>query len=176
MGKDHTYKLRPLTYSDLLIIKDWRNKQIEILRQKKPLTDQDQKNYWERIQSSGREKLYAIEGPDGKLCGYTGFVNLDMEYQKAEISFLVNPEIQEGMAKYAEIFSQSLVQLKEIAFAELGLNRVYTETYEFRKEHMEVIEKAGFKTEGRLREHVVKNGKHYDSIMHGFIKKDLTDG
>ena len=41
------YILIPIRKEDIQSIKDWRNEQIDVLRQKKPLTEHDQINYYE---------------------------------------------------------------------------------------------------------------------------------
>jgi RimJ/RimL family protein N-acetyltransferase len=58
------------------------------------------------------------------------------------------------------------------AFGELGLNRLFTETYAFRDAHIAILERAGFISEGRLRQHVVVAGRPTDSILHGLLASD----
>jgi len=173
-NKDTNCKLRDLKFEDLLLIKDWRNEQIDILRQNKKLTDDDQKKYWDKISNSDTEKLFAIEDKSGKLIGYGGFVNLDMKYRKAEISFLLKTEIKEDSDQHVVVFSETLKFLIAYGFRELFLNRIYTETYEFRKKHMDVLENLKFKKEGILRENIIKNGNFFNSIIHSIIIKDLN--
>lgn len=165
-------KLRKLTFEDLLLIKDWRNEQIDVLRQNKKLTNNDQLNYWNKIKNSDREKLFAIDGRDGNLVGYGGFVNLNKEYKKAEISFLLKSEIKENSNQFTVIFSETLKFLVEYGFKKLDLNRIFTETYEFRQVVISILEKLNFKKEGVLRENVFKNGKYFDSIIQSMLCDD----
>jgi hypothetical protein len=43
------YKIVPLRYEDIFSIKEWRNTQIDILRQKELLSDENQIQYYKDI-------------------------------------------------------------------------------------------------------------------------------
>ena len=47
--KYKNYQIIPIRYGDMIKIKDWRNEQIVILRQKQPLSDASQLQYYEDI-------------------------------------------------------------------------------------------------------------------------------
>ena len=111
-------KLRELECADLFKIKEWRNRQQNILRQNSELTDEDQIMYWKRLNNSKKEKLYAIIF-NNLLIGYCGFVNIDEVNKRAEISFLLSDLIAEGTKKYKQIFFIVLITdylLKRIVF------------------------------------------------------------
>ena len=59
---------------------------------------------------------------------------------------------------------------KKFAFERLKLNRLYTETFIYRKKHMINLESSGFKKEGVLRKHNIKNNKTINVIVHSIIK------
>ena len=63
-----------------------------------------------------------------------------------------------------------LVIIQQIAFESLKFNRIYTETFDMRPNHISILEKNGFKLEGRLRSHNNINGIFYDSLIHGVLK------
>lgn len=90
----------------------------------------------------------------------------------AEVSFLLNPSIAESHDLYPKVFEVFIGMLEKIAFQDLKLNRLFTETYSHRISHMLVLEKCGFIREGTLRQHVLINNTFHDSIIHGKIKRD----
>jgi RimJ/RimL family protein N-acetyltransferase len=51
------------------------------------------------------------------------------------------------------------------------LRRLYTETFSFRKKHINILENFGFKLEGVMKMHIIKNKKIYDSLIHGMLIK-----
>jgi RimJ/RimL family protein N-acetyltransferase len=57
----------------------------------------------------------------------------------------------------------------------LDLNRLFLETYDVRKKHIQIIEDSGFVLEGRLKQHVIINGAFIDSLIHGMVKSDYDE-
>lgn len=170
------YSLISLREQDIYKIKDWRNSQIDVLRQKELLTNISQKKYFnEIIKPSFSEQfpnqilfsfLYKNE-----CIGYGGFVHISWEDKRAEISFLIDNERAKTEAIYQQDFTIYLKIIKNIAFTCLDFNRVFVETYDIRKEHVGVIEASGFLLEGRMRQHVIINNKKADLLIHGFLKQ-----
>jgi len=171
------FKLVPLRYEDIFLIKDWRNAQIDILRQVRPLTDEDQEQYYREVvepsfqQSEPKQILFSYL-KEGKCIGYGGLVHISWKDKRAEVSFLLNPQFTKEECVYADIFSNFLTLIKECAFEHLGLNRLFTETYNVRPNHIRTLEKNGFLREGKLREHTMIEERFVDSIMHGFLRSD----
>jgi RimJ/RimL family protein N-acetyltransferase len=52
---------------------------------------------------------------------------------------------------------------------------VFTETWSFRTAHIKILERAGLQCEGRMREHVTKEGVRYDALLHGILRTDPRD-
>ncbi|MEM7102972.1 MAG: GNAT family N-acetyltransferase [Bacteroidota bacterium] len=174
------YTLSAIRQEDMMSIMHWRNAQMDVLRQKKRLTEQDQMWYFENLVSP----LFEQEKPpqillslflDSELIGYGGLVHISWEDLRAEVSFLVSPERASDQDIYSDDFSNYLSILKRIAFSELGLNKIFTETYDIRDHHISILEKAGFLLEGRLKKHNLVNGEWTDSLMHGFLKEQYSN-
>ena len=169
------YSLVTIREEDLLIIKDWRNKQIDVLRQKAPLTDEDQMVYYHQV----IKPSFTQESPSlilfsyllkNQCIGYGGLTNIDWEVPRAEISFLMNPERINDTSLYQKEFTVFLKLLKKAAFEDLGMNRLFTETYDIRPTHIATLELNGFKREGRMKNHVMAQGRLVDSLIHGCLK------
>ena len=167
----------------LPFLKKWRNKQKDILRQTNLLTDKDQAEWFKKIKRDKNQKLFAVyEGK--KFIGYCGLVYIDFRHKRAEISLLTETKRAKNKETYGEDFISAFKMLCRHAFENLKLNKIYTDTIDFRKENIRILEKLGFKKEAVLKKHYFKKRRYCDSIIqslflkdwkkinHGFQKKD----
>lgn len=170
------FSLVPLRYEDIFQIKKWRNDQMDILRQKRELTDEDQQQYYENIVVP----QFQVEFPNQFLfsylsgsesIGYGGLTNIDWESRRAEVSFLMNTERIRDRKIYQQDFRNFLHLLKIMAFKDLNFHRLFTETYDCRPWHVQVLEENGFIFEGRMKDHVQINSEWMDSLIHGCLKE-----
>jgi RimJ/RimL family protein N-acetyltransferase len=170
------YALVPLRWDDVMNIKDWRNQQMNVLRQSQVLTEEDQRNYYEQKikptfeAEEPRQLLFSYLYQE--ICiGYGGLTNIDWQGKRAEVSFLLATERITNPNMYANEFKCFLQLLKEITFSHLGFHRLFTETYDIRPVHISTLEEEGFLFEGRMREHVLINGIYIDSLIHGCLNE-----
>lgn len=171
--ENNEFCLVPLRQQDLIDIMHWRNAQIDVLRQKVLLTESHQISYFE----NHIKPTFNLEKPNqilfsylfNNICiGYGGLTNIDWESKRIEMSFLLNDKLITDSKKYSNYFSEYIKLLKKVVFDELKFNRIFTETYDIRDNHIKTLETNGFVFEGRLREHVFINDKFVDSLIHGF--------
>ncbi|MBI5190035.1 MAG: GNAT family N-acetyltransferase [Nitrospirae bacterium] len=157
-------------------IRVWRNSQMEVLRQGRPLTEADQASYYENavLPSMVQERpgmvlfSYLL---DGSCIGYGGFTNIHWTSRRAELSFLLDTFRGRDTALYTREFSVFLGLMKLVAFRALGFNRLFTETYDIRPCHVAVLEDSGFRLEGRMLQHELIDGAYVDSLIHGYLKE-----
>lgn len=169
------YSLVSIREEDIYLIKIWRNSQMDVLRQKKILTDQDQQQYYLNIIAPAYNELHPEQILfsylfDNKCIGYGGLTNIDWESRRAEMSFLDATERTKDKNLYKIDFKTFITIIKTIIFDELDFNRLFTETYDIRQLHIEVLENNGFQFEGRMKHHVLINGEFKDSLIHGLLK------
>ena len=176
----HSYQLVPIRYEDREPIRTWRNAQLEVLRQAEPLTTEQQEAYFQRVvlplfeQEQPGQLLFSLLH-NNELIAYGGLVHLSWPDGRAEVSFLVDPTRAAEPATYRQDFQAHLRLLGEVAFEGLKFNRLFTETYDIRPAHVAILEEAGFRLEGRLRQHVqLKPGTFADSLMHGQLAADYA--
>lgn len=159
-----------IRHQDMPLIKEWRNSQIRILRQKIPLTDADQERYWTEVIAPflkdpfPNQLLYSIL-LDGQCIGYGGLVHIDWEAKRGEVSFLLDPKYP----KVEEAFVSFLNMIIGVAFKEKGFHKLCTETFDVRPDMVAILEDVGFVLEGRLRDHVIVDGIYVDSLIHGYL-------
>lgn len=172
-----SYALIPIREQDVLMIKEWRNGQMKILRKKDLLSDEDQKRYFSEVicplfgQSNPDQILFSFLH-DHQLIGYGGLVHINWIDQRGEISFLAETARFEDKTLYRKDFSAFLKMIKKLAFEELGFNKIFTETFDIREHHVNILEEEGFVMEGRLKKHNLIEDQWIDSLMHGFLKID----
>ncbi|WP_440633367.1 GNAT family N-acetyltransferase [Candidatus Pelagibacter sp. HIMB1485] len=163
---------RKLKFFDAEKIRIWRNNQIKVLRQNEKIKKQEQKVYFKKniLLKNPKLDLFAID-LNQKLIGYAGLVNISSHFKTAEVSFLIDDKIKHNSNIYQKIFNHFLLFIKEYSFTRIKLRRLYTETFSFRKKHIMILENSGFKLEGIMKKHVIKNKQAYDSLIHGILKK-----
>lgn len=168
------YALLPIRPQDVEPIRIWRNSQIEVLRQKTPLSFDEQQTYFEKevwpfLATARPPQILFSFLYRGECIGYGGLTHLDWEAKKAELSFLVQPERADASETYRQDFLAFLTLLCKAAFDSIQLHRIWAETFAYRTLHSSVLEEFGFKREGILRDHIFKKGRWWDSYLHGLI-------
>lgn len=172
------YEITPIRQEDIRPIKEWRNAQIEILRQAAPLTDAEQERYWSQVlvpsfdEKHPKQILFSFL-KEGECIGYGGLTHIDWEVGRAEVSFLLDPSRTQQPEHYQREFVLFLELLKECAFKTLRFHRLFAETFHVRPVHVRTLEFSGFRLEGILKDHVKVNGKHCDSLIHGLLNEEL---
>ena len=170
------YSAVPLREMDIFLIKKWRNEQIQVLRQNKILTDQDQLSYYKNhiIPSFSQKRPNIILFSylyDNNCIGYGGLTNIKWQSKRAELSFLLDTKRCLYSKQYKIDFTNFISLIKKVTFNDLKFNRIFTETFAFRQAHIAILEENGFRLEGKMKQHVVINGEFVDSILHGLLKE-----
>ncbi|MDM7947731.1 MAG: GNAT family N-acetyltransferase [Oceanibaculum nanhaiense] len=169
--------VRAVQKAEIEAIRQWRNAQMEVLRQAEPISPEQQEAYfashiWPQYAKTQPDTILLSYFDGGTFIGYGGLVHIAWPHRRAEISFLLDPVHTKDDAAYARYFSDFLRLMKRLAFADLGLNRLFTETYPTRPHHIAVLESAGLRREGVMRAHVIIGGQPVDSILHGCLSSD----
>lgn len=166
------FQLIPIRFEDRLDIMKWRNEQIFHLRQSKPLTIEEQdayfSNYVSKIfeESHPKNILFSLL-KNNKLIGYGGLVHINWIDKNAEISFIMNTELEKDY--FNEIWAEYLFLLEQVAFIELKLHKIFTYAFDLRPHLYPIFEKAGFQLEARLKDHCFFNNEYKDVVIHSKI-------
>ena len=176
------YSYVPLRREDIQALREFRNAQIDILRQARPISPEQQERWFdEQVVPAQRDPrppmmLVSILDSEGLSLGYGGLTNIDWEARRGEVTYLVDPERADDPAVYREDTAAFLAFLSEWAFDALTLNRLFAETYAFRDSTIALLEEAGFTVEGRMREHVVTSSGLSDCVLLGLLAADWRSG
>ena len=168
------YTIVPLRYEDRFSIMKWRNEQIYHLRQARPLTEEDQQRYFDQVVS----RLFEAQQPDqilfsylekGECIGYGGLVHINWIDSHAEISFIMDTRLEKE--HFARHWSNWLTLVKELAFSELRLHKIFTYAFDLRPHLYSVLEENGFTREATLKEHCFVEGRYKDVIIHSLTAR-----
>lgn len=163
------YKLVPIRYEDKLTIMKWRNEQMYHLRQDKPLTEKSQEDYF----NGSVARLFDHEKPNqilfsylknDRCIGYGGLVHINWIDKNAEISFVLNTNLESN--EFSFHWSNYLGLIEQVAFKELFLHKIFTYAFDVRPNLYPALESAGFSKEAVLEEHCFFEGKFRDVIIH----------
>ncbi len=163
------YKIVPIRKQDKYKIMQWRNEQMYHLRQEKFLTEKDQDQYFDKVIN----KLFEQKYPEQILfsflykeqcIGYGGLVHINWKEKSAEISFLMQTELEK---KYFEQnWSVFLKLIEKVAFTELNLHKIFTYAYDLRPNLYPVLEKLGFYLAERLKNKYEIDNQIFDVVIH----------
>lgn len=150
----------------------WRNEQLYHLRQQKPLTTEDQENYFSIVIT----KLFAQEQPNqilfsylenGICIGYGGLVHINWADKNAEISFVMDTQLEKEY--FSKHWSTYLGLIEQVAYSELNLHKIFTYAFDLRPHLYDVFEANGFRKEAVLKEHCLFGNNFIDVIIHSKI-------
>lgn len=176
--RNGNYSLVPIRDEDKYAIMQWRNEQIAILRQKQPLTKEEQEQYFATTVAS----LFAQEKPlqllfsfleNDVLIGYGGLVHIDWESKNAEVSFITETKRNVEKQQFINDWCKYLQILKPLAKEHLGFDKLYTYAYDIRPNLYPALLKSGFIEEARLKNHVVISEQNYDALIHSCFLNQL---
>jgi RimJ/RimL family protein N-acetyltransferase len=175
--KKNEFSIVPLRDEDKYRIMQWRNEQVYHLRQNKQISKEEQEQYFETV----IDKLFNQENPDqilfsyleNDICiGYGGLVHINWIDQLAEISFLINTQLEKEKFEFHWFNYLQLIEI--VAFKDLNLHKVFTYAFDLRPLLYKALEKAGFNQEARLKEHCYFDKNFIDVLIHTKINYSLT--
>tara|TARA_R110000868_G_scaffold118059_2_gene313287 strand:- start:17839 stop:18402 length:564 start_codon:yes stop_codon:yes gene_type:complete len=170
------YSIVPIRYEDRFDIMKWRNEQIYHLRQNKPLTVEDQDLYFQTVVS----KLFNDDKPSqilfsflkNNICiGYGGLVHINWIDRNAEISFVMNTNLEK---EYFQFYWESyLALIEKVAFVELNFHKIFTYAFDLRSKLYVALENSNYLKEAVLKEHCLFEGVFIDVVIHSKINSAI---
>lgn len=166
------YSIVPIRDEDKYEIMEMRNEQIYHLRQKVRLTKKDQENYF----SNTVEKLFEQRYPDQLLfsylknnncIGYGGLVHINWPDHNAEISFIMEPQLEKD--EFDLHWTNFLSMIEQVAFMDIQLHKIFTWAFDLRPHLYKSLLKNKFTHEARLTDHCNFNNKFMDVVIHSKI-------
>lgn len=164
------FTLRPFTINDLdSFVKYANNPKIANNLTDKfphPYTIEHGKIFIEMATKNNPANIFAID-INGEACGGIGIhPQDDVQRKNAELGYwLAEPFWGNG------IISKAIPQIVEYAFKNFDITRIYARPYGTNAASQRVLEKAGFKLEGKFEKTLFKNGEFLDEYIYAIRKK-----
>ncbi len=169
--EDGAYRIEAVQPEHIESIRLWRNQQMDVLRQAEVIAPQQQINYydkhiWPTMKNPQPTNVLVSYFESDRLVGYGGLVHIAWDDSVAEVSFLLAPRHLNPPETYRRYHLGFLQLIKQLAFDELGLEHLTTETYSQRLAHIENLEIADFRRTDFVANPAVIDKVVADSIMH----------
>jgi ribosomal-protein-alanine N-acetyltransferase len=116
------------------------------------------------------ELNFAIANPEELIGGIGLLLQPDVYRYSAEVGYwLAEPFWGKG------ITTMALKAFTKFAFEQFELRRLFAGVFEGNNPSVKVLEKAGYKFEGRYRKAVFKDGKFKDQLIYSFLKEEINN-
>ena len=168
-------RLVPLEQDDLEPLRLWRNNPEfrKYFREYRVISKEMQQQwYQQKVLGDPGTMMFAIRDiKNDELLGCCGLCYINWVHRNADLSLYIgwrNAYID--TAGYAE---ESCKLLFSYGFQELGLEKIWTEIYEFDEPKRALYQKLGFRQDGLLRNQYQYDGRFWDSRMLSLLKDEF---
>ncbi|MDD5110668.1 MAG: GNAT family protein [Patescibacteria group bacterium] len=165
--------LRPLRLSDAPAFCRWfKNSEVTrfLKRYEDPPTLQEERKY---IQEQNRKRdnaQWIIMTTDGAMIGTVGLTIYPVHRRAVYGIFIGDPRYWgQGLGTEAGRLAVAF------AFRRLRLHRIELRVYAYNIRGMKSYKKIGFRTEGRLRDHLYRDGTYHDEIVMGILRSEFRN-
>ena len=135
-----------------------------------PYTEREAQAWITAAINQNPELNFAIANTNELIGGIGISLQPDVYRFSAEIGYwIAEPFWGKGIASLALVASCTYV------FEQFDLNRIFAGAFQGNEASMHVLEKSGFKLEGRLRNAVYKDNRFKDQLMYSILKEDLIE-
>lgn len=175
MIKGQLTGLRAVSESDLPQLMEWRNKPEfrRYFREYRELNSTQQRRWFdEKVNNDPTTRMFSIVSlSTGQLLGACGLCYIDWVNRTADFSIYIGND---------DVYIDKVVApdaakvLINYGFGELGLNRLWSEIYDFDVQKTEFFNELGFNLDGRHRETHIAEGKWCDSLYFSLLKRDVA--
>jgi len=165
--------IRAIEIEDLPLLHDWFNEPViasGLGDVHFPSSLYQQHKWFERIQADEQTIRLAVQTNEGALIGYTGFWHLHWRDRRAEHAVVIGTNNQ-GLGYGREV----IMTCARYAFQEMGLHRLEASILSSNIGSLQAYQSCGFKTEGVLREHALRDGVHMDRTCLGLLASDYSE-
>jgi len=131
------------------------------------ITAEGQLKWFHKIQNDQSQRQWVIYYDDVPI-GNLNIIDIDEMNSRCEWGYYV------AVKKYCSLQLALFLEMNvyEYAINELGLNKVYSQTFSENKYVLKLHELCGAHRDGVLREHIRKNGEYHDLVMYSMTAKD----
>ena len=178
MLKGDKVYLTAIEEEDLEQLRNWRNlpDYRKHFREYREISRTMQKNWFENIVNGDNSTImFAIRMSDtGELAGCCGLCYINWVHRHSDLSLYIGKD--ESYIDNEGIAEESCKLLFDYGFHELGLNKIWTELYEFDHKKIDLYKKFGFQEDGFLRKQYFYEGKWWGSYILSLLNEEYKIG
>ena len=162
-------ELVPLTEEDIELVREWRNSPevSQYMYTEDIITKEQQEKWFKKICKEESCKYWIIKYDNNKI-GVANLADIDRRNSKCFWGFYLGNSNIRGQGIGAKIEYNVL----NFVFEEMKLNKLCGEVFSFNEKVVKMHEKFGFRREGYLRSHILKNGKFHDVVIIGLLSSE----
>lgn len=161
-------KLRKIKDSDLENIMYWRMKPnvTKYMNTDPKLTLEGQKKWFKKISEDETCKYFIID-VDNVGIGLLGIIDIDNDNNRCSWVWYIGEDGYRGKG----IAKKIQLNLYDYVFYKLNMNRLFSHILSFNEHEISNVHIAcGYEVEGRMKQHVYKNGEYIDVTVMGITK------
>ncbi|MBY6058700.1 GNAT family N-acetyltransferase [Leisingera daeponensis] len=168
------FQLRPLETDDFAAMAGWFQNVTDLARfdrsARVPFSTAGMEDTWGQAADPKRKSSrcwFAITTGTEELCGVSGLESITAVNRDAVIALFIDEN-----SRRQGIGIRATALVLDFAFRQIGLNRV---TSYYREDNLcsqRMTARAGFETEGRMREAWFAEGRYFDMITVGLLRRD----
>jgi RimJ/RimL family protein N-acetyltransferase len=125
--------------------------------------------WFEKTKKDETRRDFVVESKDGKPIGFTGLVSINAVHGTAACYCVIGQKEYWGKGIGTEVH----LRLVDWGFKSLGLHKIWADIRADNIAIIRVVEKLGFKVEGRLREEKNMGGQRVDVIRIGLLRDEF---
>jgi UDP-4-amino-4,6-dideoxy-N-acetyl-beta-L-altrosamine N-acetyltransferase len=165
--------LIPISFEHLPLVAKWRNNPSvsEMMFDRSVFTLEKQIAWFENLKNdSTREQFIILVKKSSKPIGAINLINIDRKNLHCDWGYYIGEDDSRmgGFAIEAELL------ILKYAFENLGLNKVYCQTFSFNKKVIAIHSKFGFTTDGILRQHHKTETGFADVVVMSILKEEFS--
>ncbi|MEW2912625.1 GNAT family protein [Leisingera sp. JC11] len=168
------FRLRPLEPGDFTQMAGWFENVADLARfdrsARAPFNATRVQATWEPAADAAINPTkcwFAINAESGELCGVSGLESISAVNRDAVIALFIDEHWRRQ-----GIGIRSMALVLDFAFRQIGLNRVTSFYRADNTRSQQMTSRAGFTTEGRMREAWFAEGRYYDMVSVGLLRRE----
>ncbi|QAV70548.1 N-acetyltransferase [Salinibacterium sp. UTAS2018] len=168
-------RLRPIEHEDLPFLQSLANDTVvreRVVGWDWPVSMADQERWFVSGANTSTTRRFVVESTSGDRLGLTGLWDIDWHNRSALTALKLGGDPGNRGKGYG---AEAVQALMRFAFNDVGLNRLHSTILETNLPSLVVyIRKSGWSEEGRLRQHVWRDGKFLDAIQIGILASEFA--
>lgn len=168
--------LRPLEQGDLSYLRELANDaevRKNVVGWDWPLSDAGQLNWFVQTAMDATTKRFIIESETGQSIGITGFWDIDWRNRTAMTAIKLGGASEVRGRGYGVAAIRAIM---EFGFIDAGFNRLHATILASNPRSIAAyVIKSGWTEEGRLRQHIWRDGEYIDLVQIGMMRSEFLE-